>query len=67
MEDGAKADEGAEMSNSHSTRYGQGWRDCQQHRRELDAAEGIVNAMIWGAALWAVLALVLVTLWGVML
>jgi len=56
------------MSSAHSTRYGQGWRDCQQQqRRELDAAEGIVNAAIWGAALWAVLGLVLVTLWGVML
>jgi len=55
------------MSNAHSTRYGQGWRDCQQQRRELDAAEGIVNAMIWGAAIWAVLGLALVTLWGVML
>jgi hypothetical protein len=67
MEDGAKADEGAEMSNSHSTRYGQGWRDCQQHKQQHDAFEGIINAAIWGAALWAVLGLVLVTLWGVML
>jgi hypothetical protein len=55
------------MSNAHSTRYGQGWRDCQQQQRQHDAAEGIINAAIWGAALWAVLALVLVTLWGVML
>jgi hypothetical protein len=59
------------MSNSHSTRYGQGWRDCQEQRQQQqqqhDAAEGIINAAIWGAALWAVLGLVLVTLWGVML
>ena len=55
------------MSNSHSTRYGQGWRDCQQHKQQHDAFEGIINAAICGAALWAVLGLVLVTLWGVML
>lgn len=67
MEDGAEADGEETMSNAHSSRYGQGWRDCQQQRRELDAAEGIVNAMVWGAAMWAVLGLVLATLWGVML
>ncbi len=55
------------MSNSHSTRYGQGWRDCQQQQRQHDAFEGILNAALLGAAMWAVLGLVLVTLWGVML
>lgn len=55
------------MSNAHSTRYGQGWRDCQQQRRQHDAAEGILFSVIAGAIVWAIFAAFVVTLWGVML
>lgn len=55
------------MSNAYSTRYGQGWRDCQQQKRQHSATEGIVNAAVAGAILWAVLGALVATLWGVML
>jgi hypothetical protein len=55
------------MSAAHSTRYGQGWRECQQQRRQHDAFEGILFAVIAGAVVWAVLGLLVATLWGVML
>ena len=55
------------MSASHSTRYGQGWRECQRRNRELRAAEGIVFAVVGGAIAWAVLGAIVVVLWGVML
>jgi len=55
------------MSNAHSTRYGQGWRDCQQHKRQHDAAEGIVFSVVAGAIVWVIFGLLVATLWGVML
>lgn len=55
------------MSASHSTRYGQGWRECQQQKREFRAAEGIICAAIAGALIWAVFGAIVVVLWGVML
>jgi hypothetical protein len=56
-----------EMSNAYSTRYGQGWRECQQHKRQHDAFEGILFAVVAGAVVWAILGALVVTLWGVML
>lgn len=55
------------MSSAYSTRYGQGWRECQRRNRELRAAEGIVFAVIGGAIAWAVFGAIVAILWGVML
>lgn len=55
------------MSNAHSTRYGQGWRECQQQKHQHHATEGILFSVIAGAIVWAIFGAFVVTLWGVML
>jgi hypothetical protein len=46
---------------------GLGWADLQREQSHTRAFEGFINAALAGAVVWALFAMLMVCLWGVML